>query len=123
MVNSHNHHHPLQDVIKYAEIAYLLNQTNEELERIRQEFQTERISVLMLGDYNSRPESATYAMVKNGVPMSTEDLKKDLDVEALLNKDFAASLLIQRQEQIGIYQHIFNKVKVNENFMKFQSAH
>lgn len=65
VVNSHNHHHPMQDVIKYAEIAYLLNETNSELERIRKEYNTNNISVMMLGDYNSRPESVTYAMVKH----------------------------------------------------------
>ena len=50
----------------------------------------------MLGDYNSRPESATYAMIKHGLPTDADLLKKDLDVEALFNKEFAEMLLEQR---------------------------
>ena len=84
----------MQDVIKYAEIAYLLNETNAELERIRKEFNTDNISVMMLGDYNSRPESVTYAMVKHRTQVDySKALKIDLDVEGLLNSSFAEILL------------------------------
>lgn len=90
VVNSHNHHHPLGDVIKYAEIGHLLNETNKELERIRSDFSTDRISVIMVGDYNSRPESATYRLLKHQLPVDLPGLEYDLDIEALSDPEFAA---------------------------------
>ena len=123
MVNLHNHHHPRGDVIKYAEIGHLLNETNKELERIRREFATDRISVIMAGDFNSRPESATYRLLKHRLPLDLPSINYDLDIEALSDPQLAAQLLVQRRGQLGLYEHIANRVKVNRTFMKFESAY
>jgi len=123
VVNSHNHHNPHGDVIKYAEIGHLLNETNKELERIRSEFSTDRISVIMAGDYNSRPESATYRLLKHQLPLDLPSINYELDIEALSDPQLAAQLLVQRRKNLGLYEHIANKIKVNKTFMKFESAY
>jgi hypothetical protein len=49
----------------------------------------------MMGDYNSRPETATYKLIK-GIKPDSEILKKDPDVEALMNKDQSTKFMNQR---------------------------
>jgi mRNA deadenylase 3'-5' endonuclease subunit Ccr4 len=97
VVNSHLHYDPKDDIIKYAQMAYLLNETNLELENIKEKFQIDDpIPVFMVGDFNSRPESVLYSMIKHGLPVTAESLSKDLDVQAKTNKEFANELLKQR---------------------------
>ena len=51
----------------------------------------------MSGDYNSRPESSLYRMIKKQLPVDMVSMNYDLDVEALSDPEFAIKLLKQRR--------------------------
>ena len=62
LVNSHLHWNPNNDLIKYGQMAYIMSQVNAKIDEISKSTD-QPVAVLMVGDHNSRPESALVKMI------------------------------------------------------------
>ena len=63
VVNSHLTWDPAHDIVKYAQMGYILKETMSELESIKRKRRSEHISVVCVGDFNSRPESSVLQLI------------------------------------------------------------
>lgn len=102
LVNSHLHWNPNNDVVKYGQGAYLLSETHKEAQKIQNE-NSSSLSIIMVGDYNSRPESALVNMIKHHRPTNHTQLENELHIEAYSDPDKADHWLKQRRSQLPTY--------------------
>ena len=81
----------------------MLRQINQEAQRIRAEHQNANLSVIYTGDFNSRPESQVYQLIKTQGEPTAEIFENDLAIEALGNAELMKVLAEIRQKEMPIY--------------------
>ena len=62
VVNLHLHWNPEHDVVKYSQLAYVLEKTRAFRDKVGESVKT-KPRVVVCGDFNSRPESPLLQMI------------------------------------------------------------
>ena len=70
----------------------MISQMNVEVKRIFEEHKDANLSIIYTGDFNSRPESQVFNLIRNHTKPSSEIFEHDLALEGITNPDFVKVL-------------------------------
>lgn len=69
-----------------------MRELTTEANRIQNEHKLANLSVIYTGDFNSRPESQVYNLIKNHTFPSFDFFTNDLEIEEISNPELAKTL-------------------------------